>query len=97
VTQRRFNAQQARRILDRLIGYELSPVLWKRLCRQVNGHYLSAGRVQSAALRLIVDREDEIIAFVPQEYWPVGVELLGKGKPSFNARRSSRRRRASAW
>jgi DNA topoisomerase-1 len=85
VDARRFNAQQARRILDRLIGYELSPVLWKRLCRQVNGHYLSAGRVQSAALRLIVDREDEIQSFVPQEYWPVGVELLGKGKPSFRA------------
>ncbi len=85
VDERRFNAQQARRILDRLIGYELSPVLWKRLCRQVNGHYLSAGRVQSAALRLIVDREDEIQAFVPQEYWPVGVELLGKGRPSFRA------------
>ena len=85
VDGRRFNAQQARRILDRLIGYELSPVLWKRLCRQVNGHYLSAGRVQSAALRLIVDREDEIIAFVPQEYWPVGVELLGKNRPGFRA------------
>lgn len=85
VNQNRFNAQQARRILDRLIGYELSPVLWKRLCRQVNGHYLSAGRVQSSALRLIVDREDEIIAFRPQEYWPVGVELLGANRPSFRA------------
>jgi len=85
VNQNRFNAQQARRILDRLIGYELSPVLWKRLCRQVNGHYLSAGRVQSSALRLIVDREDEILAFNPQEYWPVGVELLGKNRPSFRA------------
>lgn len=85
VDEERFKAQQARRILDRLIGYELSPVLWKRLARRVNGHYLSAGRVQSAALRLIVDREDDIIAFVPQEYWPVGVELLGKNKPSFSA------------
>lgn len=85
IDESRFKAQQARRILDRLIGYELSPVLWKRLCRQVNGHYLSAGRVQSAALRLIVDREDEILAFVSQEYWPVGVELLGAQKPSFRA------------
>jgi DNA topoisomerase I len=85
VNQNRFNAQQARRILDRLIGYELSPVLWKRLCRQVNGHYLSAGRVQSSALRLIVDREDEIIAFKPQEFWPVSVELLGKNRPTFRA------------
>ncbi len=85
VNQNRFKAQQARRILDRLIGYELSPVLWKRLCRQVNGHYLSAGRVQSAALRLIVDREDEILAFKPQEFWPVGVELLGKNRPTFRA------------
>lgn len=85
VDEERFKAQQARRILDRLIGYELSPVLWKRLARRVNGHYLSAGRVQSAALRLIVDREDDILAFVPQEYWPVGVELLGVTKPSFSA------------
>lgn len=85
VDEHRFQAQQARRILDRLIGYELSPVLWKRLTRQVNGHYLSAGRVQSAALRLIVDREDEIRAFQPQEYWPISVELLGRQKPSFTA------------
>jgi DNA topoisomerase-1 len=85
VDEARFNAQQARRILDRLIGYELSPVLWKRLCRRVNGHYLSAGRVQSAALRLIVDREDDIRAFQPQEYWPVTVDLLGKNKPGFVA------------
>ena len=85
VDENRFQAQQARRILDRLIGYELSPVLWKRLARQVNGHYLSAGRVQSAALRLIVDREDEIKAFQTQEYWPVAVDLLGTQKPSFTA------------
>lgn len=85
VDERRFNAQQARRILDRLIGYELSPVLWKRLCRRVNGHYLSAGRVQSAALRLIVDRETEITAFRPQEYWPLGAELVGNKKPAFRA------------
>ncbi len=81
----RFNAQQARRILDRLIGYELSPVLWKRLCRRVNGHYLSAGRVQSAALRLVVDREEEILAFKTEEYWNVRAHLLGSQKPSFDA------------
>jgi DNA topoisomerase-1 len=85
VDEQRFFAQQARRILDRLIGYELSSVLWKRLCRQVNGHFLSAGRVQSVALRLIVEREEEIRAFVPQEYWPVDVALVGTKKPNFNA------------
>ncbi len=85
VDEERFNAQQARRILDRLIGYELSSVLWKRLCRQVNGHFLSAGRVQSVALRLIVEREEEILAFVPQEYWPVDVALLGQKRPGFTA------------
>jgi DNA topoisomerase-1 len=85
VDEKRFFAQQARRILDRLIGYELSSVLWKRLCRQVNGHFLSAGRVQSVALRLIVEREEEIRAFVPQEYWPVDVALVGAKKPSFVA------------
>ncbi|MBI5518250.1 MAG: type I DNA topoisomerase [Deltaproteobacteria bacterium] len=85
VDEARFQAQQARRILDRLIGYELSPVLWKRLCRRVNGHYLSAGRVQSAALRLIVDREDDIKGFVQQEYWPVAATLLGGRRPAFTA------------
>jgi len=60
------NAQQARRILDRLVGYKLSPFLWKKV-RQG----LSAGRVQSVAVRLIVDRENEIRAFVPQEYWSI--------------------------
>jgi DNA topoisomerase-1 len=64
------NAQQARRILDRLVGYPLSQLLWKK----VRGR-LSAGRVQSVAVRLIVDREREIEAFVPQEYWSVDAEL----------------------
>jgi DNA topoisomerase-1 len=64
------HAQQARRILDRLVGYKLSPLLWEK----VRGR-LSAGRVQSAALRLIVEREREILAFVPEEYWTIAVEL----------------------
>ncbi|MEK7116525.1 MAG: type I DNA topoisomerase, partial [Patescibacteria group bacterium] len=64
--QRLVNAQQARRILDRLVGYELSPFLWRKVQRG-----LSAGRVQSVALRLVVEREREITAFIPQEYWTV--------------------------
>jgi len=60
------DAQQARRILDRLVGYELSPLLWKKVLRG-----LSAGRVQSVAVRLIVEREREVLAFKPQEYWTV--------------------------
>ncbi|MBP9670523.1 type I DNA topoisomerase, partial [Candidatus Woesebacteria bacterium] len=60
------NAQQARRVLDRLVGYTLSPVLWKKVRRG-----LSAGRVQSVAVRLIVDKEREIRAFVPEEYWEI--------------------------
>ena len=64
------DAQQARRVIDRLVGYELSPVLWKKVRRG-----LSAGRVQSVALRLIVDREREIQAFVPREYWSIDARL----------------------
>ena len=64
------NAQQARRILDRLVGYELSPLLWKKVQKG-----LSAGRVQSVALRQVVDRESEIQAFVPKEYWTVEAQL----------------------
>ncbi len=66
IDQNLVNAQQARRVLDRLVGYLVSPILWKRYYRG-----LSAGRVQSAALRLIVDREREIEAFKPQEYWSI--------------------------
>ncbi len=64
------NAQQARRILDRLVGYKLSPFLWKKVKRG-----LSAGRVQSVAVRLIVDREEEIKAFLPKEYWSIDAKL----------------------
>lgn len=64
------NAQQARRILDRLVGYKLSPFLWKKVRRG-----LSAGRVQSVAVRLVVDRENEIRAFVSQEYWSIDAKF----------------------
>ncbi len=67
---RLYDAQQARRVLDRLVGYSLSPLLWYKIKKG-----LSAGRVQSVAVRLIVDREREIIAFVPVEYWQIKVEL----------------------
>lgn len=76
------DAQQARRILDRLVGYSLSPLLWAKVRSR-----LSAGRVQSAALRLVVDREREIRAFVPREYWTIDAELLRPDRPpSFQAR-----------
>ena len=64
------DAQQARRVLDRIVGYQLSPLLWKKVRRG-----LSAGRVQSVATRLVVDRENEIRAFVPKEYWSLDVTL----------------------
>jgi DNA topoisomerase-1 len=73
------NAQKARRVLDRIVGYSLSPLLWKKV---KNG--LSAGRVQSVALRLICEREAEIEAFLPEEYWSLDVEL-SKGKSLFLA------------
>src|SRR5688500_5491879 len=62
----RVNAQQARRILDRIVGWEISPLLWRKVAKG-----LSAGRVQSVAVRLVVEREREIEAFVPQEYWKI--------------------------
>lgn len=68
------NAQQARRVLDRLVGYQVSPVLWKKIRRG-----LSAGRVQSVALRLIVEREKEITAFKPEEFWELSVGLAKSG------------------
>ena len=70
------DAQQARRILDRIVGYELSPLLWKKVRRG-----LSAGRVQSVATRMVVDRENEIRAFQPREYWSLDVTLNRLGKP----------------
>ena len=77
----RFEAQQARRILDRLVGYQISPLLWEKVKRG-----LSAGRVQSVALRLICDREREILAFVSQEYWSLTAHLKAAQPPPFQAK-----------
>jgi len=77
---KKVDAQQARRIVDRLVGYSLSPLLWDKVQRG-----LSAGRVQSVAVRLIVDREREIQAFVPQEYWSVHAQLAAALPPEFSA------------
>lgn len=81
------NAQQARRVLDRIVGYQISPLLWKKIRRG-----LSAGRVQSVATRLVCEREEEIKAFVPQEYWSLDADLariapnLGQFKAAFYGR-----------
>jgi len=77
---KKVDAQQARRVLDRLVGYSLSPLLWDKIRRG-----LSAGRVQSVAVRLIVDREREIGAFVPVEYWSLHARLKAKQPPEFTA------------
>ncbi|MDH7588459.1 type I DNA topoisomerase [Serratia bockelmannii] len=71
----RVNAQQARRFMDRVVGYMVSPLLWKKIARG-----LSAGRVQSVAVRLLVERERDIKAFVPEEYWELHADLLAKGE-----------------
>src|SRR5213594_773566 len=75
------DAQQARRVLDRMVGYKVSPLL----CRTIGGR-LSAGRVQSVALRMVVEREREIEAFVKTEYWTITANLVGKQPPAFDAR-----------
>jgi DNA topoisomerase-1 len=80
LNQDKFEAQQARRILDRLVGYLISPVLWDKVRRG-----LSAGRVQSVAVRLLCEREKEIHSFVPQEYWTLQALLEGSAPPSFKA------------
>ena len=74
----RVDAQQARRVLDRIVGYQLSPLLWRKVKKG-----LSAGRVQSVALRLICDREKEILDFIPEEYWSLEVTLKNNEKKSF--------------
>lgn len=76
--QNKFEAQQARRILDRLVGYQISPILWKKVKRG-----LSAGRVQSVAVRIICEREREIQSFVPAEYWSLTVEVEGPDSARF--------------
>lgn len=77
----RYEAQQTRRILDRLVGYQISPVLWEKVKRG-----LSAGRVQSVALRIICDREAEIRAFIPEEYWNLTALLEGSNPPPLEAK-----------
>ena len=79
------DAQQARRILDRLVGYKISPLLWDKVRRG-----LSAGRVQSVALRLVVQREQEIRAFDTKEYWTVDARLRAETPPMFAARLTRR-------
>ncbi len=79
--RKKFDSQQARRILDRLVGYQISPILWKKVRRG-----LSAGRVQSVAVRLVVEREREIEAFKPEEYWTLDADLAARLPPEFTAK-----------
>jgi DNA topoisomerase-1 len=81
INQNVVDAQQARRILDRLVGYQISPLLWDKVRRGI-----SAGRVQTVALRLIVEREREVLAFKPEEYWSIIAKLEGREPPQFEAR-----------
>jgi DNA topoisomerase-1 len=81
IDMNRVDAQQTRRILDRLMGFRLSPLLWDKVKQG-----LSAGRVQSVALKMVCERQDEIEAFKPEEYWVFGARLEGKTPPPFLAR-----------
>src|SRR5205809_2486304 len=81
IDERMVDAQRARRVLDRLVGYKISPLLWDKVRRG-----LSAGRVQSVALKLVCDREREIEAFVPEEYWNLFARLAGPQPPEFDAK-----------
>jgi DNA topoisomerase-1 len=81
IDQKLFEAQQARRVLDRLVGYQVSPLLWDKVKRGI-----SAGRVQSVALRIIVEREKEREAFRPEEYWTLDAQLAARNPPQFRAR-----------
>jgi DNA topoisomerase I len=81
INQKVVDAQQARRILDRLVGYQISPLLWDKVRRGI-----SAGRVQTVALRLIVEREREVLAFKPEEYWSIAARLEGHQPPPFDAK-----------
>src|SRR5437764_9532681 len=81
IDMNKVNAQQARRVLDRLVGYKLSPLLWEKVRRG-----LSAGRVQSVAMKMIVDREEDIKAFLPVEYWTFAAKLSAHNPPPFLAK-----------
>src|SRR5690349_4859739 len=81
IDEKMVDAQRARRVLDRLVGYKISPLLWDKVRRG-----LSAGRVQSVALKLVCDREREIERFIPEEYWNVFARLAGPQPPEFDAK-----------
>src|SRR5512144_226190 len=81
INKQMVDAQQARRVLDRLVGYKISPILWDKVRRG-----LSAGRVQSVALKLVCDREREIDKFIPEEYWNITARLAANVPPEFEAK-----------
>ncbi len=88
IDMNKVHAQQARRVLDRLVGYQVSPFLWKTI-----RYGLSAGRVQSVALRLICEREEEVRAFVPREYWTIDADLASRRRTARRSPWRTRRRR----